>query len=64
MEFGKLTMNDVDLELVNEKRAPEFDFSLDHYYEQLENGYTKSLASRGLVVYMPGYAAIAPTVKR
>ena len=64
MEFGKLTMNDVDLELVNEKLAPEFDFSLDHYYEQIENGYTKSLASRGLVVYMPGYAAIAPTVKR
>lgn len=63
MEFGKLTMNDVDLELLNEKPASHLDFSLDHYYEQLENGYTKSLASLGLVVYMPGYALIAPHAK-
>jgi hypothetical protein len=56
-------MNNMDLELVNEKPAPQFDFSLDHYYEQLENGYTKSLASRGLVVYMPGYAEITAQAK-
>jgi hypothetical protein len=63
MQFGKLTMNDVDLELLNEKPAPELDFSLDHYYEQLENGYSKSLPDRGLVVYIPGYAMIAPRAK-
>lgn len=63
MDFGKLTMNDVDLELLNEKAAPQFDFSLDHYYEQLENGYSKSLPSRGLAVYIPGYAAVAPQAK-
>lgn len=64
MRFGKLTMNDVDLELLNAKPAPQFDFSLDHYYEQLVNGYSKSLPDRGLVVYMPGYAMIAPHAKR
>lgn len=63
MQFGKLTMNDVDLELLNEKPAPEIDFSLDHYYEQLVNGYSKSLPDRGLLVYIPGYAMIAPHAK-
>jgi hypothetical protein len=64
VEFGKLTMNDVDLELLNEKPAPQFDFSLIHYYEQLQNGYTKSMPNLGLVVYMPGYAQIASRAKR
>ncbi len=63
MQFGKLTMNDVELELLNQNPAPEIDFSLDHYYEQLENGYSKSLPDRGLVVYIPGYAMIAPRAK-
>lgn len=64
MQFGKLTMDDVDLELLNEKPAPQLDFSLDHYYEQLVNGYSKSLPDRGLVAYIPGYAMIAPQAKR
>jgi hypothetical protein len=42
-QFGKLIMNNVDLELLNEKPARKFDFSLDHYYVQLVNGYTKLL---------------------
>lgn len=64
MQFGKLTMDNVDLELLNEKPATQFDFSLGHYYEQLVSGYSKSLPNRGLVVYMPGYAMIAPHAKR
>ena len=64
MQFGKLTMEDVDLELLNEKPAPQLDFSLDHYYEQLVSGYSKSLPDRGLVGYIPGYAMIAPHAKR
>jgi hypothetical protein len=63
MQFGKLTMNDVELELLNQKPAPQLDFSLDHYYEQMENGYSKSLPDRGLVGYIPGYAMIAPHAK-
>jgi hypothetical protein len=64
MTFGKLTMNDVDLELLNIKPAPQLDFSLDHYYEQLVSGHSKSLPSRGLVAYIPGYAEIASQAKR
>jgi hypothetical protein len=64
MQFGKLTMDDVDLELLNDKPAPQLDFSLDHYHEQLVSGYSKSLPNGGLAVYMPGYAMIAPHAKR
>lgn len=64
LQFGKLIMNDADLELVNEKPAPQFDFSLEHYYLQLQNGYNKLLPDRGIVSYMPGYATVAPQAKR
>jgi hypothetical protein len=59
MKFGKLTMDDVDLELVDKEPSDPFDFSLDHYQQQLNAGYSKSLPSLGLVVYMPDYAAVA-----
>ena len=59
MKFGKLTMDDVDLELVDKDPSNAFDFSLDHYAEQLQAGYSKSLPSLGLVVFMPDYGAVA-----
>jgi hypothetical protein len=59
MKFGKLTMDDVDLELVDKDPSNDFDFSLDHYQLQLEAGYSKSQADLGLVVYMPDYSAVA-----
>ncbi len=54
MKFGLLTMSPVDLELVPLKPGANksFEFSVDHYYEQLVAGYSKSLPSKGLVVYM------------
>ncbi len=59
MKFGKLTMDGVDLELVDKDPSNAFDFSLDHYQQQLNAGYSKSLPSLGLVVYMPDYSAVA-----
>jgi len=59
MRFGKLTMEDVDLELVDQDQSNAFDFSLDHYYDQLTAGYSKTLPSMGLVVHMPDYATVA-----
>lgn len=58
MRFGKLTMNDVDLELVDMDVKTPFDFDLAHYYEQLEHGYSKSLPGFGLLVYAPDYRTI------
>lgn len=53
--FGKLTMKDVDLELIDKDATKVFNFSLDHYRQQLEAGYSKSLPNLGLVVYVADY---------
>jgi len=59
IKFGKLTMNDVDLELIDKDPSNPLDFSLQHYYEQLQAGYSKMTASQGLVTYIADYSAIA-----
>ena len=52
-------MDDVDLELVDKDPSNNLDFSLEHYYQQLQAGYTKMTANYGLVTYIPDYSAIA-----
>jgi hypothetical protein len=54
MKFGLLTMSPVDLELVPLKPDRErlFEFSVDQYYQQLVAGDSKSLPTKGLLVYM------------
>lgn len=59
IRFAKLTMDDVDLELVDKDPSNDLDFSLEHYYQQLEAGYAKLTASQGLITYIPDYSAIA-----
>jgi hypothetical protein len=59
MKFGKFTMENVDLELIDKDQSNNFDFSLDHYAQQLEAGYAKILPSLGLLVYVPDYATVA-----
>ena len=53
LRFGKLTMNDVDLLLMDEDPSDPFDFSPEKYNDQLIAGYSKSTAQKGLVVHMP-----------
>jgi len=60
MAFGKLTMKDVDLELVDKDKTDVFDFSLDYYRAQLEAGYSKWMPNLGLVVYVADYSTISP----
>ena len=52
LKFGKLTMNDTDLTLLDLDASDPFDFYLAHYKEQLVAGYTKTTPSFGLRVYM------------
>jgi hypothetical protein len=52
LRFGKLTMNDTDLVLIDADSRDAFDFYLDHYREQLVAGYTKTTPQFGLRVYM------------
>lgn len=52
LRFGKLTMNDTDLEIVSESQHSPFEFSLPDYNRQLTAGYSKNTPSHGLIVFM------------
>jgi hypothetical protein len=55
LRFGKLMMTETDLELVDEDPKDPFDFSIDHWNDQLVAGYSKNTTSRGLKAHMPDY---------
>ena len=55
LSFGKLTMTDTDLELVDADPKDPFDFSIDHWNAQLVAGTSKTLANRALRTSMPDY---------
>ena len=52
LRFGKLTMSDTDMILIDLDPKDAFDFSLEQYQKMLTAGYTKVTASFGLRVYM------------
>jgi len=53
LRFGKLTMHDADLLLVDADPKDAFDFSPEKYNEQLVAGYSKNTRAHGLIVYTP-----------
>ena len=55
LRFGKLTMNQSDLVLLDMDPQDPFDFYLDHYKDQLVAGYTKTTPEFGLRVYTRDY---------
>ena len=55
LRFGKLTMTDTDLLILDATPSDPFDFVLDRYNEQLVAGYARTSLARGLVVTMPDY---------
>jgi hypothetical protein len=59
LRFGKLTMVDADLMLVDDDPKDPFDFSPAQYKSQLVAGYSKTTAEGGLVTHMPDLADIA-----
>jgi hypothetical protein len=66
LRFGKLTMHDTDMQLIDADPTDPFDFVPPQYVKQLTAGYTKNMASGALRVYMPdfaeaGSAALRPT---
>jgi hypothetical protein len=62
LKFGRLTMTDTDMRLVDADSSDPFDFSPDHYNDHLVAGYSKTTASGGLIVYMPDYPKIAKSL--
>jgi hypothetical protein len=53
LDFGKLTMHDVDLTMIDASDDPWFDLDLVHYQDQLVNGYTRMTREKGLEIFMP-----------
>lgn len=59
LRFGKLTMADADLALIDQDARDPFDFNLERYNVQLVAGYSKNTPSKGLKTFMPDADDIA-----
>jgi hypothetical protein len=55
LKFGKLSMENTDMVLIDPDPRDPFDFYLDHYKDQLVAGYTKTTPGFGLRVFMVDY---------
>lgn len=55
LRFGKLTMEDTDLMIVDAEPKDPFDFWLDRYNTQLVAGSSKNTVDHGLIVTMPDF---------
>jgi len=64
LRFGKLTMTDADLALIDEDPRDPFDFNLDRYNDQLVAGYSKNTPSHGLKTFMPDADKVAQRTAR
>lgn len=58
LQFGKLTMTDTDLQIVDQLQTDGFDLNLKEYNRQLVAGYSKNLPGLGLVAYFPDYSTL------
>ncbi|MDQ2844053.1 MAG: hypothetical protein M3Y72_24035 [Acidobacteriota bacterium] len=61
IDFGKLTMHQVDLIMVDISNDYWFDLDLANYQAQLVNGYTRMTPQAGLQIFMPDLSKIPHT---
>jgi hypothetical protein len=55
MQCGRMTMQGVDLELLNKDAGKPLTFSIEHVYEETLSGYLKNLPNHGMVAYISSY---------
>jgi hypothetical protein len=60
LRFGKLTMHDTDLLILDAVPEDPFDFFLEEYKAQLVAGYSRTRADEGLTVVMQDYNRAPP----
>jgi hypothetical protein len=58
LRFGRLTMHDTDLQLIDNDQRDPFEFSPAGYLKQLVAGYSKTAPDGSLRVYMPDLDAV------
>lgn len=59
LDFGKLTMRQVDLTMIDATDDPWFDLDLVNYQAQLVYGTTRMTEKQGLEIYMPDVDKVA-----
>ena len=64
IRFGRLTMSNTDMRLIDADPRDPFDFYPDKYVAQLVAGYSKNTPTGALRVYMPDYEDVARAEKR
>ena len=64
LRFGKLTMSDADLQILDMDPGDPFRFFLDRYAEQLVAGYSRTLPDLGLAAYMKDVDELTSPAKR
>ena len=57
IRFGKLTMTDADMQLIDADPRDPFEFFPARYEAQLIAGYSRNTPRKGLQVFMPDYVA-------
>jgi hypothetical protein len=60
VDFGKLTMHNVDLIMIDASKDAWFDLDLVNYQAQVVNGYTRITPQAGLEIFMPGLDQLPP----
>jgi hypothetical protein len=60
LDFGKLTMHNVDLIMIDASKDAWFDLDLVNYQAQLVNGYTRMTPQAGLEIFMPDLDELPP----
>lgn len=56
LTFGKLTMKDSDMQIIDKDPKDPLDFFNDLYFKQLIAGYHKTTNEDGLLIFMPDYS--------
>jgi hypothetical protein len=64
IRFGKLTMHEADLQLIDQDTKDPFDFFPARYAAQLIAGYSKNTPKKGLKTFMPDYNDLKKTTGR
>lgn len=59
ISFGRLTMTNSDLRLIDADRTDPFEFFAEQYNQQLVAGYSRSQPDGSLRTYMPDYGDLA-----
>lgn len=63
IQFGKLTMTDADMQLIDADPSTPFDFYPAQYEEQLVAGYSRNTRRKGLQVFMPDYSRVRASAR-